>query len=173
LKAISKRELQEAHQQGTPPSAGDLAAIGGISSVSLRPLTLEELEHTFTLSGLKPSGGLSGTSATSVSATGSGAGRAAGDFLTIAEDDYSGRLELAEQQRTSGNLGEALGHYRAVIRGAPHLVDQVITDLLASAEAGTEQAAVYRLLGDAYTRRGDYMEALEAYNRGLAVSRGQ
>jgi tetratricopeptide (TPR) repeat protein len=173
LKAISKRDLQEATQRGGALPQDDLTALGGISSVSLRPLTLEELEHTYTLSGLKPTSGQPGASPSHVPDNDSGSESSASQFLTIAEDDYPGRLELAERQRINGNLNEALGHYRAVIRGAPHLVDRVISGLLASADEAPEQAAVYRLLGDAYTRRGNYMEALEAYNRGLAVSRGQ
>ncbi len=168
LKAISKRDLQEANQRGGGGLPEDPGALGSISSVSLRPLTLEELEQTITLSGLKPPPGLPGASADN-----SGVESAFDQPLTIAEDDYAGRLELAERQRVFGNLSEALGHYRAVIRGAPHLVDRVISGLLASTNDTQEQAAVYRLLGDAYTRRGNYMEALEAYNRGLAVSRGQ
>ncbi len=173
LKAISKHDLQAANQGGNPSTTDDLAALGGISSVSLRPLTLEELEHTITLSGLKPASGVSGTTAATAPDRDASTESNSGQFLTIAEDDYPGRLELAERQRINGNLSEALGHYRAVIRGAPHLVDRVISGLLASIEEAQEQAAVYRLLGDAYTRRGNYMEALEAYNRGLAISRGQ
>lgn len=173
LKAVSKHDLQESNRHGGAQSTDDLAALGGISSVSLRPLTLEELEHTITVSGLKPASGLPGTASATTSDHTLEAESGAGQFLTIAEDDYPGRLELAERQRINGNLSEALGHYRAVIRGAPHLVDRVISGLLASIGETPEQAAVYRLLGDAYTRRGNYMEALEAYNRGLAVSRGQ
>jgi tetratricopeptide (TPR) repeat protein len=173
LKAINKRDLQEANLRGSTSAPDDLAALGGISSVSLRPLTLEELEHTIALSGLKPASGLPGAASATTPDNDPASESSSGQFLTIAEDDYPGRLELAERQRLQGNLAEALGHYRAVIRGAPHLVDRVIAGLLASIDETSEQAAVYRLLGDAYTRRGNYMEALEAYNRGLAVSRGQ
>ncbi len=146
--------------------------LAGLSSVSLRPLTLEELEHSLSVSGLTR---LEGTLA---ALRGEGSSEAWGQELpegpvfTIAEDDYPARLELAERQRKTGRLDEALGHYRAIMRGAPELIDKVIAGLLAAANETPEQAAVYRLLGDAYTRRGNYMEALEAYNRGLAASRG-
>ncbi len=148
---------------------GDVTALAGISSVSLRPLTLQELEQTFSASGLTPLESTL-TALTDWKSTSSWEER---PVLTIAENDYPARLELAERQRKSGRLDEALGHYRAIIRGAPELIEQVIEGLKQIAADNPEHAAVYRLLGDAYTRCGAYMEALEAYNRGLAASRGQ
>lgn len=156
------------------PDARDdeVTHLARMSSVSLRPLTLEELEINFSASGLRH---LEGTLAALAGETG-GKPETAGEsevaILTVAEDDYATRLELAEHQRKLGQIEEALGHYRAVLRGAPNLVDTVIAGLLAVTREAPEQAAAFRLLGDAYTRRGDYMEALEAYNRGRAASRG-
>jgi tetratricopeptide (TPR) repeat protein len=180
LKAISKHDLPPPAQPGSSTSPSDLAALSSISSVSLRPLTLEELDQSLTLSGLKPeTSAPSSTSPSTPSGTSPSTtsqpmpGPDIPHILTIAEDDFPGRLELAEQQRKNDNLAVALSHYRAVIHGAPHLIEKVIAALLASTGEGPEQAAVYRLLGDAYTCRGNYMEALEAYNRGLAISRGQ
>jgi tetratricopeptide (TPR) repeat protein len=157
-------------QAANPP--GDDAEAPGVSSVSLRPLTLEELDRSFSASGLTR---LEGTLAALKGDSGDGAWEqelAEGPVFTIAEDDFPARLELAERQRKTGRLDEALGHYRAVMRGAPELIDKVIAGLQAATSEAPEQAAVYRLLGDAHTRRGNYMEALEAYNRGLAASRG-
>jgi tetratricopeptide (TPR) repeat protein len=150
----------------------DAAALAGLSSVSLRPLTLEELERTFSASGLTRLEGTLAALTAGRSDDAWGQELPEGPVFTIAEDDYPARLELAERQRKAGRLDEALGHYRAIIRGAPELIDKVIAGLLAATSESPEQAAVYRLLGDAYTRRGNYMEALEAYNRGLAASRG-
>ncbi|HEU5200739.1 MAG TPA: tetratricopeptide repeat protein [Ktedonobacterales bacterium] len=149
------------------------AALAGLSSVSLRPLTLQELEASFSVSGLTRLEGPLATRADEKKKESWDDTMGESPILTIAEDDYPGRLELAERQRKTGRLDEALGHYRAIIRGAPDLINNVIAGLLESTGEGPEQAAAYRLLGDAYTRRGSYMEALEAYNRGLAASRGQ
>jgi tetratricopeptide (TPR) repeat protein len=160
------------NQRGDSTPGADAAALAGLSSVSLRPLTLQELEQTLSVSGLtRLEGVLPATAANNDASWETDFGE--NPVLTIAEDDYVGRLELAERQRKTGRIDEALGHYRAIIRGAPELVDRVIVGLQEAIGAGPEQAAAYRLLGDAYTRRGAYMEALEAYNRGLAASRGQ
>ena len=154
--------------EGEEPSA-----LAGMSSVSLRPLTLQELEESFSASGLMRLEGPLATLAEEKTKESWDEDMRESQILTIAEDDYPGRLELAERQRKTGRLDEALGHYRAIIRGAPEMIEKVIAGLLESTGEGPEQAAAYRLLGDAYTRRGSYMEALEAYNRGLAASRGQ
>ncbi|HEY7350343.1 MAG TPA: tetratricopeptide repeat protein [Ktedonobacterales bacterium] len=150
----------------------DAEALGGISSVSLRPLTLEELERTFSASGLTHLEGPLAALTDASSGETWGQEIPEGKVFSIAENDFPARLELAERQRKTGRLDEALGHYRAIMRGAPELIDSVIAGLRAATSENPEQAAVYRLLGDAYTRRGNYMEALEAYNRGLAASRG-
>ncbi len=159
-------------EQAAPSPGDDAEAPGGVSSVSLRPLTLEELDRSFSASGLTRLEGTLAALRGESSDSGWEQDLAEGPIFTIAEDDYPARLELAERQRKTGRLDEALGHYRAVMRGAPELIDKVIAGLQAATSEAPEQAAVYRLLGDAYTRRGKYMEALEAYNRGLAASRG-
>jgi tetratricopeptide (TPR) repeat protein len=170
----AQREAWDNTQRERRAQGDDAGGLSGISSVSLRPLTLEELERTFSASGLtRLEETLAGPASDRSTIPPWGQEGTEADLLTIAEDDYPARLELAERQRKTGRLDEALGHYRAIIRGAPELIDRVITGLVAATGEGPEQAAVYRLLGDAYTRRGDYMEALEAYNRGLAASRGQ
>jgi tetratricopeptide (TPR) repeat protein len=151
----------------------ETSALAGMSSVSLRPLTLQELEESFSASGLMRLEGPLATLADEKTKESGDEDMRESQILTIAEDDYPGRLELAERQRKTGRLDEALGHYRAIIRGAPEMIEKVIAGLLESTGEGPEQAAAYRLLGDAYTRRGSYMEALEAYNHGLAASRGQ
>jgi tetratricopeptide (TPR) repeat protein len=176
----SARSLSTAGGAASPGPQGandvqgeEAAALAGLSSVSLRPLTLQELEESFSVSGLTRLEGPLAALADEKMKESWDDTMGESPILTIAEDDYQGRLELAERQRKTGRLDEALGHYRAIIRGAPDLINKVIAGLLESTGEGPEQAAAYRLLGDAYTRRGSYMEALEAYNRGLAASRGQ
>ncbi len=90
-----------------------------------------------------------------------------------APDDYPARLALARQQREEGNMDEALVEYRAVLKNASDLFTDVLEDLRASLVAAPEHPEVHRLLGDAYIRQGDYLNALESYNRALALSQAQ
>ncbi|HLV99637.1 MAG TPA: tetratricopeptide repeat protein [Ktedonobacterales bacterium] len=168
---VPQRAVRLTPGNGAAAVSDDVEALASVSSVSLRPLTLEELDRSFSASGLTR---LEDTLAALRSDSSAALEQETSDgvIFTIAEDDYPARLELAERQRKTGRLDEALGHYRAVMRGAPELLDKVVAGLLAAANDAPEQAAVYRLLGDAYTRRGNYMEALEAYHRGLSASRG-
>ena len=172
-RSLSTAGASSDQQWASGIQAEESSTLASLSSVSLRPLTLQELEESFSASGLKHLEGPLAMLADEKNKESSGEDTSTSPILTIAEDDYPGRLKLAERQRKTGRLDEALGHYRAIIRGAPDMIDKVIAGLLESTGEGPEQAAAYRLLGDAYTRRGSYMEALAAYNRGLAASRGQ
>jgi tetratricopeptide (TPR) repeat protein len=86
-----------------------------------------------------------------------------------APDDYPARLALARQRRQEGNLDEALVEYRAVLKNASDLFGDVLEDLRAMVAEAPEQPQVHRLLGDAYIQQGDYLNALESYNRALAL----
>ena len=70
-------------------------------------------------------------------------------------------------------MDEALVEYRAVLKNASDLFTDVLEDLRASLVAAPEHPEVHRLLGDAYIRQGDYLNALESYNRALALSQAQ
>jgi tetratricopeptide (TPR) repeat protein len=87
-------------------------------------------------------------------------------------EDYAARLRLARARRREGRWQEALAEYRAVLKGSPELLDDVVSDLREAAAAANQPEA-HRLLGDACIRQGDYLSALESYNRALAVSQGQ
>jgi tetratricopeptide (TPR) repeat protein len=86
-------------------------------------------------------------------------------------DDYLGRLRVARRNRADGRVEEALVEYRALLRDSPEVLDDIIHDLRDMC-ASTENADVHRLLGDAYIREGNYLSALESYNRALAMTQG-
>jgi tetratricopeptide (TPR) repeat protein len=88
---------------------------------------------------------------------------------TPAPDDYLGRLRLARRRRAAGRVEDALIEYRALLRDSTDSLDDLIHDLR-DMSGETENPEVHRLLGDAYIREGNYVDALEAYNRALALS---
>lgn len=90
-----------------------------------------------------------------------------------APDDYPARLALARQRREEGKLDEAMVEYRAVLKNAPNLFSDVLEDLRAGLAETPEHPELHRLLGDAYIRQGDYLSALESYNRALVLSQTQ
>jgi tetratricopeptide (TPR) repeat protein len=91
---------------------------------------------------------------------------------TPAPDDYLGRLRLARRQRAAGRLEDALLEYRALLRDSTDTLDDLIHDLR-DMSTTADNSEIHRLLGDAYIREGNYLEALEAYNRALALSQAQ
>ncbi len=90
----------------------------------------------------------------------------------IAGDDYMSRLRRARRRRAQGRVEDALLEYRGLLRDSPDTLDDLIHDLR-DMSADTEHAEVHRLLGDVYIREGNYVSALESYNRALALSQGQ
>jgi tetratricopeptide (TPR) repeat protein len=86
-------------------------------------------------------------------------------------DGYLSRLRLARRKRADGRTDEALVEYRAILHDSPEALDDLIHDLR-DLVAETENPEVHRLLGDAYIREGDYLRALESYNRALALTQG-
>lgn len=88
---------------------------------------------------------------------------------TPAPDDYMGRLRLARRRRAAGRVEDALLEYRALLRDSTDSLDDLIHDLR-DMSGETDNSEVHRLLGDAYIREGNYLNALESYNRALALS---
>ncbi len=88
-------------------------------------------------------------------------------------DDYPARLDLARKRRGDGQLDEALNEYRHVLKNAPDLLDTVVSELQESLSAAPDHPEIHRLLGDARIRQGDYLSALEAYNRAVALTQAQ
>ncbi len=91
----------------------------------------------------------------------------------LAHDDYAGRLALARQRRGDGQMDDALTEYRIILKNSPDLLADVMGDLRDSLAEQPEHPELHRLLGDAHIRQGDYLSALESYNRAVALTQAQ
>jgi tetratricopeptide (TPR) repeat protein len=91
----------------------------------------------------------------------------------IEPSGYPERLERARQRRSAGQIDQALNDYRLVLKNAPDLLPDVMSDLNESLEEAPDHPELHRLLGDAYIRQGNYLQALEAYNRAVALTQAQ
>ncbi|HEX6541182.1 MAG TPA: tetratricopeptide repeat protein [Ktedonobacterales bacterium] len=87
--------------------------------------------------------------------------------------DYPARLAHARQRRTEGQLDDALNEYRAIIKNAPDLLPEVLSDLNASLEELPDHPNLHSVLGDALVSQGQYEQALEAYNRATALAQAR
>ena len=87
--------------------------------------------------------------------------------------DYAGRLERARGRRSQGQLDDALGEYRVILKNAPDLLSEVVSELQESMMVAPDNPEIHRLLGDARIREGDYLSALESYNRAVALTQAQ
>ncbi len=67
-------------------------------------------------------------------------------------------------------MDDALAEYRIVLKNSPDLLTDVMNDLRASLAEQPDHPEVHRLLGDAHIRQGDYLSALESYNRAVALT---
>jgi tetratricopeptide (TPR) repeat protein len=85
--------------------------------------------------------------------------------------NYKDRLVEGYQHQLVGNYDEAMQDYRLVIRGAPELLDEVISNLRALLKLAPKYSVGYRVLGDAYMRRGEYLQAMESYNSALTMAK--
>jgi cytochrome c-type biogenesis protein CcmH/NrfG len=61
--------------------------------------------------------------------------------------------------------------YRLIIRGAPELLSEVISNVRALLKLVPKYSLGYRILGDAYMRQGEYLQAMEAYNKALTMAK--
>ncbi len=88
--------------------------------------------------------------------------------------DYHARLEQAREWREMGRLDEAFSSYRVLLKMAPDLLPDVAAEIEEALRVAPDHPEARRLLGDVKLKQGDYMGALEAYNRAveLAQSRG-
>ncbi len=167
-----------------------------------QPLTLEALEQQFASSGFirvepqsgmlaslapetPPSGGTeslpssdaSGIRAQALAASLAGAGPDASLFVAPDDrppaEDHPGRLAWARTKRENGQLDTAIGEYRSLLRHAPDLLPDVLSDISEALSEHAEHPELHRLLGDARIRQGDYLGALESYNRAVALTQAQ
>jgi tetratricopeptide (TPR) repeat protein len=81
------------------------------------------------------------------------------------------RLVRGYQYQLSGAYEEAMQEYRLIIRNAPELLDDVISNLRALLKINPRFSLGYRVLGDAYMRKGEYLQAMESYNKALTMAK--
>jgi hypothetical protein len=86
------------------------------------------------------------------------------------DDDYDARLARARRWQAEARTTESLAEYRSILKYAPALLPDVMQDLRQRVAEAPEDAEAHRLLGDAYVRQGEYLGALEAYNRAVALT---
>ncbi|GHO96783.1 hypothetical protein KSF_068310 [Reticulibacter mediterranei] len=88
-----------------------------------------------------------------------------------AEVSFQERLLKGYQYQLLGDYDDAMQEYRAVIRNAPDLLGEVISNVRALLKLAPSYSTGYRVLGDAYMRQGEYLQAMEAYNRALTMAK--
>jgi tetratricopeptide (TPR) repeat protein len=81
------------------------------------------------------------------------------------------RLIKGYQQQLAGSYDDAMQEYRFIIRNDPELLGEVVSNLRALLKLAPKYAPGYRVLGDAYMRQGEYLQAMEAYNKALTMAR--
>ena len=81
------------------------------------------------------------------------------------------RLVKGYQYQLAGAYDDAMQEYRITIRNAPELLGEVISNLRALLKLAPRYTAGFRVLGDAYMRQGEYLQAMEAYNKALTMAK--
>jgi tetratricopeptide (TPR) repeat protein len=81
------------------------------------------------------------------------------------------RLVRGYQYQLAGDYDDAMQEYRTIIRNAPELLGEVISNVRALLKLAPKYTAGYRVLGDAYMRQGEYLQAMEAYNKALTMAK--
>ncbi len=90
------------------------------------------------------------------------------------QDNYASYREYlvrGYQHQLVGDYDEAMQEYRLIIRSAPELLGEVISNVRALLKLAPKYSAGYRVLGDAYMRQGEYLQAMEAYNKALTMAK--
>jgi len=85
--------------------------------------------------------------------------------------NHKERLLKGYQYQLNGDYDEAMQEYRLIIRGAPELLSEVISNVRALLKLAPKYSLGYRILGDAYMRQGEYLQAMEAYNKALTMAK--
>ncbi|MEM6528985.1 MAG: tetratricopeptide repeat protein, partial [Chloroflexota bacterium] len=85
-----------------------------------------------------------------------------------AQIDVASALSDAQQRQSSGDIDGALVAYEQVVRANAQLdaVENAVTQIIGQKEH-KENAAAYRVLGDAMMRQGKLQDALNTYRRAL------
>ncbi len=81
------------------------------------------------------------------------------------------RLIQGYQHQLFGDYDEAMHEYRIIIKNAPELLEEVVSNVRALLKLAPQYSPGYRVLGDAYMRLGEYLQAMEAYNKALTMAK--
>jgi hypothetical protein len=81
------------------------------------------------------------------------------------------RLLRGYHFQLAGAYDDAMQEYRIIIRNAPELLSEVISNVRALLKLTPKYSAGFRVLGDAYMRQGEYLQAMEAYNKALTIAK--
>jgi tetratricopeptide (TPR) repeat protein len=84
---------------------------------------------------------------------------------------YRERLVKGYQHQLVGDYDEAMQEYRLIIRSGTDLLSDVVSNVRALLKLSPNYSAGYRILGDAYMRQGEYLQAMEAYNKALTMAK--
>lgn len=91
-----------------------------------------------------------------------------------AEDNhlsYEERLTKGYQYQLMGVYDDAMQEYRVIISKAPELRDEVISNVRALVTLVPTFSLGYRVLGDAYMLKGEYLLAMETYTKALSTAK--
>jgi tetratricopeptide (TPR) repeat protein len=96
-----------------------------------------------------------------------------GERGKVQNDNLSNKERLLRgyQFQLAGAYDDAMQEYRIIIRNAPELLSEVISNVRALLKLTPRYSAGYRVLGDAYMRQGEYLQAMEAYNKALTIAK--
>ena len=97
--------------------------------------------------------------------------RSTGGKASEEQPSHKDRLLKGYQYQLAGAYDDAMQEYRMIIRHAPELLSEVISNMRALLKLAPRYAAGYRVLGDAYMRQGEYLQAMEAYNKALTMAK--
>ncbi len=84
---------------------------------------------------------------------------------------FKERLLRGYQYQLAGSYDDAMQEYRIIIRNAPDFLGDVVSNMRALLKIAPKYSAGYRVLGDAYMRQGEYLQAMEAYNKALSMAK--
>ncbi len=96
-----------------------------------------------------------------------------GEHSRAQNDNLSNKERLLRgyQFQLAGAYDDAMAEYRIIIRNAPELLSEVISNVRALLKLSPRYSAGFRVLGDAYMRQGEYLQAMEAYNKALTIAK--
>ncbi len=173
--------LQPAPSAARATPAPDVQAGQPVPTVPKKPtpaseITLDELELTMRRPVVKLQPAAQKPTAPTGStqpAAGSRSRPAASAANVVGENNlsYKERLRKGYHHQLAGDYDEAMQEYRVIIRNAPELLSEVVSNMRALLKLAPRYAPGYRVLGDAYMRQGEYLQAMEAYNKALMMAK--